>query len=171
MLSLRLAIALFLVGGVATPTGALGAAPPPQGFQSDAAFEGSFAAQGVGNVSATTQRVSCYAPEVLYLDALTPADGYLDGGGSLCDGAATTGEELGPYATQDVANPALRVKDHSESDLRIDPTDPRHLIGQSTCAVNAEGRIHLLGLYEPVDARATWPASGHVTAYEGWTDN
>ena len=41
MLSLRLAIALFLVGGVAAPTGALGAAPPPQGFQSDAAFEGS----------------------------------------------------------------------------------------------------------------------------------
>jgi hypothetical protein len=171
MLSLRLAIALFLVGGVATPTGALGAAPPPQGFQSDAAFEGSFAAQGVGNVSATTQRVSCYAPEVLYIDALTPADGYLDGGGSLCDGAATTGEDLGPYPTQDVANPALRVKDHSESDLRIDPTDPSHLIGQSKWAVNAEGYNHLLGFYESFDGGATWPVQGHVPGYEGWTDN
>jgi hypothetical protein len=171
MLSLRLAIALFLVGGVATPTGALGAAPPRQGFQSDAAFEGSFAAQGVGNVSATTQRVSCYAPEVLYSDALTPADGYLDGGRSLCEGAATTGEDLGPYPTQDVANPALRVKDHSESDLRVDPTDPSHLIGQSKWAVNAEGYNHLLGFYESFDGGATWPVQGHVPGYEGWTDN
>ena len=171
MLSLRLAMALFLVGGMAAPTGALGAAPPPQGFQPDAAFEASFAAQGVGNVSATTQRVSCYAPEVLYLDALTPADGYLDGGGSLCSGAATTGEDLGPYPTQDVANPALRVKDHSESDLRIDPMDPSHLIGQSKWAVNAEGYNHLLGFYESFDGGATWPVQGHVPGYEGWTDN
>jgi hypothetical protein len=99
-------------------------AAPPQGYQSDAAFAASAATTGVVNVSATTQRVSCYAPETLYLDALSPADGYLDGGGSVCAGAATTGEDLGPYPTQDVANPALRVKDHSESDLRIDPTNP-----------------------------------------------
>src|SRR4051812_25863720 len=171
MLSMRLAMALFLVGGVAAPSGALGAAPPPQGFQSDAAFEGSFAAQGVGNVSATTQRVSCYAPETLYLDALLPTDGYLDGGGSPCAGAATTGEDLGPYTTQDVANPALRVKDHSESDLRIDPTNPSHLIGQSKWAVNAEGYNHLLGFYESFDGGATWPVQGHVPGYEGWTDN
>ena len=36
----------------------------------DAAFAASGAANGVTNVSATTQRVSCYAPEVVYLDRL-----------------------------------------------------------------------------------------------------
>ena len=84
-----------------------------QGAQSDAAFAASYAAKGVVNVSATTQRVSCYAPELVYLPSLTPEQGYLDGGMSPCAGAATTGEDLGPYATQDVVNPAMRVKDHS----------------------------------------------------------
>jgi hypothetical protein len=163
-------IAACLAGCLAAPAGGL-AAPAPQGYQSDAAFAASVAAKGVVNVSATTQRVSCYAPETLYLDALTPAVGYLDGGGSLCDGAVTTGEDLGPYPTQDVANPALRVKDHSESDLRIDPTNPSHLIGQSKWAVNAEGYNHLLGFYESFDGGATWPVQGHVPGYEGWTDN
>jgi hypothetical protein len=170
MRSRGVAFAVCLVGALALPAAALGA-PPPHGTQSDAAFAASFTARSVANVSATTQRVSCYAPETLYLDALTPADGYLDGGGSLCAGAATTGEDLGPYATQDVANPALRVKDHSESDLRIDPTNPRHLIGQSKWAVNAEGYNHLLGFYESFDGGATWPVQGHVPGYEGWTDN
>jgi hypothetical protein len=39
-------------------------AAPPQGAQSDAWFAGSYAAKGVVNVSATTQKISCYAPEV-----------------------------------------------------------------------------------------------------------
>ena len=159
MRSRALAIAACLVGGLASPAQAPGA--PPQGTQSDAAFAGSFATKGVAAVSATTQRVSCYAPETL----------YLDGGGSPCAGAATTGENLGPYVTQDVANPPLRVKDHSESDLRIDPTNPSHLIGQSKWAVNAEGYNHLLGFYESFDGGATWPVQGHVPGYEGWTDN
>jgi hypothetical protein len=169
MRSRGLAIAVCLVGGLASPAAALGALP--QGVQSDAAFAGSFAAKGVGEVSATTQRVSCYAPEVLYFDALPTDAGYPDGGGSLCAGAATTGEDVGPYPTQDVANPPLRVKDHSESDLRIDPTDPSHLIGQSKWAVNAEGYNHLLGFYESFDGGATWQVQGHVPGYEGWTDN
>jgi len=170
MRSRTLAIAACAAGCLAAPVCAL-AALPPQGHQSDAAFAASFAANGVVNVSATTQRVSCYAPETLYLDALTPAVGYLAGGGSPCGGAATTGEDLGPYPTQDVANPALRVKDHSESDLRIDPANPDHLIGQSKWAVNAEGYNHLLGFYESFDRGATWPVQGHVPGYEGWTDN
>ena len=169
MRSLLLVIATVVGGCLASAGGAMAA--PPQGYQSDAAFAGGFAANGVRSVSATTQRVSCYAPETLYLDALSPADGYLDGGGSECAGAATTGEDLGPYATQDVANPALRVKDHSESDLRIDPTNPSHLIGQSKWAVNAEGYNHLLGFYESFDGGATWPVQGHVPGYEGWTAN
>jgi hypothetical protein len=165
-------MAACLVCCLVASSGASAAAPaPPQGYQSDAAFAASAAAKGVVNVSATTQRVSCYAPETLYLDALLPTDGYLDGGGSPCAGAATTGEDLGPYLTQDVANPALRVKDHSESDLRIDPANPGHLIGQSKWAVNAEGYNHLLGFYESFDGGATWPVQGHVPGYEGWTDN
>ena len=88
--------------------------------------------------------------------------------------AATTGENTGPYDTQDVAgqaNPTLLVKDHSESDLRADPKNPEHLIGQSKWFVNAEGYNHLLGFYESWDGGATWPAQGHVPGYEGWVDN
>jgi hypothetical protein len=170
MRSRALVVVVCVAGCLAAPAEAF-AAPPPQGYQPDGAFAASFVAKGVVNVSATTQRVSCYAPETLYLDALTPMEGYLDGGGTPCEGAATTGEDLGPYPTQDVAHPALRVKDHSESDLRIDPANPNHLIGQSKWAVNAEGYNHLLGFYESFDAGATWPVQGHVPGYEGWTDN
>jgi hypothetical protein len=163
-------VVLGVLAALTAPGAAL-AAPPPQGVQSDSAFAASAVAKGVTNVSATTQRVSCYAPETLYLAGLTPVDGYLDGGGSACGRAATTGEDLGPYTTQDVVNPALRVKDHSESDLRIDPNDADHLIGQSKWAVNGEGYNHLLGFYESFDGGATWPVQGHVPGYEGWTDN
>ena len=145
--------------------------PPPQGTQTNAAFVASYAGNGVTNVSATTQQVSCYAPEVVYLDALAAADGYLDGGMDECAGAATTGEDLGPYDTQDVSNPAMRVKDHSESDIRVDPTNHLHLIGQSKWALSAEGYNHLNGFYESFDGGLTWPIQGHVPGYEGWTDN
>ena len=139
--------------------------------QADAAFAASYAANGVTNVSATTQRVSCYSPELVYFDKLAPNQGYPDGGMSPCAGAATTGEDLGPYATQDVSNPAMLVKDRSESDIRVDPTDPRHLIGQSKWFVSSEGYSHLLGFYESFDGGLTWPVQGHVPGYEGWTDN
>ena len=86
--------ALTLIALLAVPS-AMSAGGPPG--QSDAAFAASGAANGVTNVSATTQRVSCYAPEVVYLDRLDPNQGYPDGGMSPCGGAATTGEELGPY--------------------------------------------------------------------------
>src|SRR6266540_775770 len=145
--------AVVLVLGVSGAAARSAAGSLPQGAQSDAAFAGSYSAKGVTNVSATTQRTSCYAPEVTYFAALTPADGYLDGGMSACDGAATTGEDLGPYPTQDVDNPAMRVKDHSESDIRVDPTN------------------HLLGFFESFDGGVTWPVQGHVPGYEGWTDN
>ena len=80
---------------------------PPQGYQADAAFAASYAANGVVNVSATTQHVSCYAPEVPYPTALTAADGYPGGGETLCPGA-TTGEQTSGFATQDVS--ILRVE-------------------------------------------------------------
>ena len=146
-------------------------AAPPQGFQSDAAFAASYAQRGVTSVPATTQRVSCYAPEVYYTGALGPSQGYPDGGSTLCGGAANTGENIGPYPSQDVSNPPLRAKDFSESDFHVDPTNPRHLIGISKWIVNSEGYNHLTGFFESFDGGLTWPQQGHIPGYEGWTDN
>jgi hypothetical protein len=65
----------------------------------------------------------------------------------------------------------MRVKDHSESDIRVDPANPLHLFGQSKWVVSSEGYNHLLGFYESFDGGKTWPVQGHVPGYEGWTDN
>ena len=146
------------------------AAEAPQGQQTNAAFAASYGLYAVNTVAATTQKVSCYAPELTYSGALAPAQGYVDGGMSVCNGSATTGENLGPYATQDVANPAMRVKNHSESDLRVDPTNPQHLIGQSKWFISSEGYNHQLGFYESFDGGRTFPVQGHVPGYEGWVD-
>jgi len=164
----RIAALVAAGAGVCVPSAY---AAPPQGFQSDAAFAASYAQRGVTAVPATTQRVSCYAPEVFYQGALTPSQGYPDGGSTLCAGAATTGENVGPYPTQDVANPPLRAKDFSESDLHVDPTNARHLIGVSKWIVNSEGYNHLTGFFESFDGGLTWPQQGHIPGYEGWTDN
>ena len=147
----------------------------PQGTQSDAAYAASFAAAGVANVSATTQRVSCYTPEVPFFTNNGPAAGY--SGMSACGGAANTGENLGPYPSQTTSNlgfPAstpMLVKNRSESDIRVDPTNPRHLIGSVKWFVSAEGYNHLAGFYESFDGGASWPVQGHIPGYEGWTDN
>jgi len=122
------------------------------------------------SVSVTSQEASCYRPEVFY-DGALPADAGYPGGGSTPCAGATTGEDEGPYDTQDVANPLLLVKDHSESDIRVDPTNKEHVIGQSKWFVNAEGYNHLTGFYESFDGGQTWPVQGHVPGYEGWTDN
>jgi BNR repeat protein len=146
-------------------------AAPPQGFQPDAEFAASYAANSVAGVAATTQSVSCYTPEVFYAGSLSPLQGYPDGGATPCAGASTTGEVIGPFGTQDVSNPPLRAKDFSESDLHVDPTNPRHVIGISKWFVNSEGYNHLAGFYESFDGGATWPQQGHIPGYEGWTDN
>src|SRR5512132_4663401 len=159
-----------LAAALAAVTVAAAAPPPPQGTQSDTVFAASYATNGVVNVSATTQRVSCYAPEVPYLTALTAADGYPGGGETPCPGA-TTGEQTSGFATQDVSNQPVLVKDHSESDIRVDPKNPQHLIGQSKWFVSAEGYNHLNGFYESWNGGTTWPVQGHVPGYEGWTDN
>ena len=65
----------------------------------------------------------------------------------------------------------MLVKDKSESDIRVDPTNPSHLIGSSKWFVSAEGYNHLLGFYESFDGGKTWSVSGHIPGYEGWTDN
>lgn len=164
----RTAALVAACAGVCVPTAA---AAPPQGFQPDTAFAASYAGRGVTSVAATAQRISCYAPQVSYPASLQPSDGYPDGGSTLCNGAATTGEDIGPYPTQDVANPPLRVKDFSESDLHVDPTNARHLVGVVKWFVNGEGYNHLTGFFESFDGGATWPQQGHIPGYEGWTDN
>jgi hypothetical protein len=164
----RIAAVVAACGGVCVP---VAHAAPPQGVQSDAAFAASYAQRGVTSVAATAQRVSCYTPQVLYQGSLPPAQGYPDGGSTVCAGAATTGENVGPYPTQNGANPPLRAKDFSESDLHVDPANPKHLIGVSKWIVNSEGYNHLTGFFESFDGGATWPQLGHIPGYEGWTDN
>lgn len=171
-LSVRV-LSLAALFAAASPVLAADPGTPPQGRQLNSQFAASYGANLVSNISATTQRVSCYTPQVEFLAGLGPAQGYLDGGMSLCDGMATTGEELGPYDTQSpkTFGRAMRVKDKSESDIRIDPANPKHLIGQAKWAVNGEAYNHLLGFYESFDGGKTWPVQGHVPGYEGWTDN
>src|SRR5437868_3093531 len=82
------AIALACAAAATLVTATQAAAPTPAA-QSDASFAASYATAGVTNVSATTQRVSCYAPEVAYPDMLQAQDGYPDGGMTLCPGATT----------------------------------------------------------------------------------
>ena len=145
----------------------------PQGTQSNTQYARS--GNKVTAVTATTQRTSCYTPLVPYRGYDGPNDGYT--GQSACAGLATTGEQLAGYSTQVGANPGypatmpMLVKDHSESDLRVDPTDQKHLIGTSKWIVSAEGYNHLLGFFESFDGGKTWPIQGHIPGYEGWTDN
>src|SRR5436305_6033179 len=147
----------------------------PQGTQSNATYANSYTANSVTNVDATTQKTSCYSPEVPYAVSDGPNDGY--SGETACGSASTTGEVLGPYPTQAGSNPGypasspMLVKDHSESDIRVDSTNPKHLIGSSKWFVSAEGYNHLLGFYESFDGGQTWSIQGHIPGYEGWTDN
>lgn len=173
---LQICVACCLL--LAVPAGfqlrAQSAAAPPQGIQADASFASSFKLNHVTNVFATSQKTSCYTPEVPYSGSLAGTNGGQDDGytgETLCNGAANTGEDPGPYATQNVTNQPVIVNDHSESDLRVDPTNPNHLIGQTKWFVNAEGYNHLQGFYESFDGGRTWPVQGHVPGYEGFTDN
>jgi len=177
LLPLAAPLVLLASLAVAPPTfAASGVGNVPQKIQTDAAYAQSATSHGVTNVFATTQRISCYRPEDPFISSLGPANGYT--GMSACPGA-TTGEDVGTtaYPSQAGSNagfPAagpMLVKDHSESDIRVDPTNPQHLIGSSKWAVSAEGYNHLLGFYESWDGGATWPVQGHIPGYEGWTDN
>jgi hypothetical protein len=158
---------------VSAPLAASGAGSRVSATQTDAAYASS--GGKVINVFATTKKTSCYTPEAAFLTSLGPNDGY--DGMSACDGAANTGENPGPYASQAGSNPgypasgSMLVKDHSESDIQADPTNAQHLIGTSKWFVSAEGYNHVMGFYESFDGGATWPTQGHIPGYEGWTDN
>jgi hypothetical protein len=144
------------------------------GTQSDAAYAGSFAKAKVKNTVVTAQQVSCYRPEVPFFTKGT-TDGYT--GMTPCPASgATTGEDTGavPYRNQAGSTPApgpMLVNDHSESDLRVDPNHPNHVIGSSKWFASAEGYNHVLGFYESLDGGKTWPVQGHVPGYEGFSDN
>ena len=174
LVTLTIAAIIALAAVPAGTASSPGIGVVPQGTQTDRSYANSAARYGVTNVLATTQRTSCYTPEVPYFTTLAPANGY--DGMTVCAGA-NTGEDLGPYATQRGSNPGypaatpMLVKDRSESDIRADPTNPNHLIGQSKWFVSAEGYNHLLGFYESFDGGLSWPVQGHVPGYEGWTDN
>lgn len=172
-------VGLWFVSPVSAATSAVGTGvgDVPQGRQSDTTYAGSYVTQHVTNSYATLSHVSCYRPEVPYFTNDGPVDGYT--GMSACPGA-TTGEDTGaagPYATQAGSNPGypaatpMQVKDFSESNLAVDPTNPRHLVGSSKWFVSAEGYNHVLGTYESFDGGKTWPVMGHIPGYEGWTDN
>src|SRR5260221_2355480 len=125
-----LLLALF-ASPPATASGVGNASP---GTQTDDAYAASAGKLGVSNVYATTQ-TSCYRPEIQYAANAGPNGGY--SGETACPGA-TTGEDTGAaaqYPTQVGSNPGVAIapsvlaKNHSESDIRVDPTKPRHLIG------------------------------------------
>jgi len=169
----------FTPGTAISPAATLdpGVGNVPQGLQSDADYAASYAARSVTNVFVTSQQVSCYRPEVPLAVNNGPNGGYT--GESPCPGA-TTGEDTGaagPYPTQVgsrspyPASTSMLVTDHSESDLRVDPLNPSHLIGSSKWFTSAEGYNHLVGFYESWDGGKTWPVMGHVPGYEGFTDN
>jgi hypothetical protein len=182
------AVVLFALGGATVSAGSGGGLGPgvgnvPQGTQADTAFAQSYGRNHVTNVFATNQNiVSCYRPEVPapFNNGATNGDGYT--GESVCPGA-TTGENTGgtgsnlTYSTQIGSNPGFPmpgpqlVKDRSESDIRVDPNHPSHVIGSSKWFVDAEGYNHLLGFYESFDGGKTFPVQGHIPGYEGWTDN
>jgi hypothetical protein len=163
----------------ATPASAAPVAGPgvgvvPQGLQSDASYAASFAAAKVTNVDATSGQVSCYRPEDSYFVSDGPHDGYT--GMSPCPASgATTGEDTGaagPYPTQAGSNPGfpatgpMLVKDYSESDARVDPTNRKHLIGSVKWFVSAEGYNHLTGFFESFDGGKTRSVTGHIPGYE-----
>jgi len=176
LLTLSIPFALIVGYAILPASAASASGPGGSRTQANTAYENSYAASRVTNVFATTQQTSCYTPEVQYAANAGPNDGYT--GESACGpNTATTHENQGPYAQQSTSNPGYGigppdvVKNHSESDIRVDPTDPNHLIGSVKWIVSAEGYNHLLGFYESFDGGTTWSVQGHIPGYEGWTDN
>ena len=183
LVALPAAVLVGLVFGMAPAfAGSAGPAPDPgvgnvpQGIQSDAAYTASYGLNNVSNVLVTSQKVSCYRPEVPIPWNAGPNDGYT--GEVSCPGA-TTGEDIGasPYPTQAGSAPGypaagpMLVTDHSESNIRVDPTNPNHIIGSTKWFTGAEGYNHLIGFFESWDGGSTWPVQGHIPGYEGFTDN
>src|SRR5439155_10718238 len=86
--SLLVPVILAIASGPAPAAAATGAGVGnlPQGTQSDSAYARSYGRYGVTNVSATTQKVSCYRPEAPFF-TVGQARGYA--GMTACPGANT----------------------------------------------------------------------------------
>src|SRR2546430_3203761 len=173
---LAVGMPFFVVIALAVMPVQVGAGTNRPGVHSDTDYAASYARANVTNVFATTQQVSCYRPEVPFFTTGT-TDGYA--GMTPCP-RASTGEDTGaagPYPNQVgsangyPAASSMLVNDHSESDLRVDPNHPNHVIASSKWFVSAEGYNHVLGFYESWDGGKTWPVQGHIPGYEGFTDN
>src|SRR6266576_555817 len=93
-------VAIVALAAVPSISASPGIGNVPQGTQSDRAYAKS-GAYRVTNVLATTQRTSCYTPEVPFFTSLAPANGY--DGMTACPGA-NTGDDLGPSPTQSGSN-------------------------------------------------------------------
>jgi len=171
--SILLASAITTIASTAPPPGDPGVGNVPQNRQADTTYAASYKTHGVTNVFVTSQQLSCFRPEVPANFYNGPNNGYT--GLTGCQ-TSTTGEDTGAtqyptqFGTSTAAGP-MRVTDHSESDIRVDPTNPRHIIGSSKWFTGAEGYNHLLGFYESFDTGKTWKFMGHIPGYEGWTDN
>ena len=76
-----LVFALCLIAAFSTSPAAASAGPGvgtvPQGTQTDTAYANSFKAARVTNVDATTQKTSCFTPEVPYFAKLAAGVGEL----------------------------------------------------------------------------------------------
>ena len=94
-------VAIVALAAVPSSTASPGIGNVPQGTQTDKAYAKS-GAYRVTNVLATTQRTSCYTPEVPFFTSLAPVNAY--DGMTVCTGA-NTGEDPGPYPTQAGSNP------------------------------------------------------------------
>src|SRR5947207_8926809 len=107
--SLLVPVILAIASGPAPAAAATGAVVGnvPQRTQSDWAYAGSFAKNGVTNVLATTQQTSCYRPEVPFF-TVGEARGYT--GMTECPGATTT-EDIGKTA---YPNQAARVAGYAQ---------------------------------------------------------
>ena len=86
LLSLSVPV-LAIVAYTVTPAAASPSAQGSPRTQSDSAYASSFAANNVTNVFATSQKTSCYRPEVNYAVNNGPNDGY--DGMTACSGANT----------------------------------------------------------------------------------
>jgi len=79
-------LAVLLLTTLAPLSFAQAVPPPPQGVQTDASFADSCRLSYVTNVFATTQKSSCYTPEVPYAGNLGPTNGYT--GETPCNGSS-----------------------------------------------------------------------------------
>ncbi len=61
------------------------------------------------------------------------------------------------------------ANDKSESDLAVDPTNPKHIVGMSKYFFSPKDYLFQLGWYDSTDGGKTW-TNGLLPGYEEWMD-